>query len=50
MAGSGVGFFCASFPVMGVNGQGKFSECQEGLGLVVVDHIVLDTLLSLLVA
>ena len=24
---SDVGFFCRSFPVMGVNGQGKFMEC-----------------------
>ena len=41
-AGSGVGFFCMSLPVMGVNGQGKFVEGQEGLELVMVDHVVLD--------
>ena len=41
-AGSGVGFFHASFPVTGVNGQGKFVEGQDGCGLIVVDHIVLD--------
>ena len=40
---SGVGFFCTSFPIMGVNGQGRFLECQDGRGLVIVDHVVLDT-------
>ena len=37
-----IGNFCMSFPVSGVNGLGKFPEGQKGLGLIVMDHIVLD--------